>query len=249
MYKFLHYRFWNHSYCSLSCHFLKYLNRHNYRNLNQFTKQKSYITENKLDEYNFNLNEFLNIYETRQSSNYFRNLLYPTSDDEIINKLKLCESSKEIFKIIDKPESCSPQQLAQAVLVLRYFSLFVEAAQEYNYKYLDELQNDFNVTISSPSFTSLVNSVIFFSTQMTLEELSFCLLNLCRLNVDKEKLTKLITNFENIFKNTEKNAVPISCLTRFCISVRKFDNIWSLYTFLDILPLLLQKLGKNQFLF
>ncbi|XP_065209728.1 uncharacterized protein LOC135838091 [Planococcus citri] len=172
------------------------------------------------------------------SSNFNRNLLYPETNDEIINQLKSCYDFEEVVRIINANESLSHQQLSQVVLVLRDLQKF--------YAVHNVLVDD-GLKIShlrdSPSFSKLLALLESNIEKMNVDESSCCLLYLRKLNVKctEPAMKKLIDACENSFLNLDKASL-LQNLTRFFIAIKEENNIWSLYTMSQYLPFLLESL-------
>lgn len=185
--------------------------------------------------------DYLAKHDLKTVSNYFRNLLYNESQDEIIHKLKSCSSTEEVFHIINNVRVCSPQHLTQAILILRDLQKANDNLMRYD---SSEVVCEMNDMTMNPTFKKIVQCVVNSAPQMNLEELSCCLLYLFKFNVSCDVTLRLIYTFEDKLMNSPSEDIPLSSLARFCIPVKEFRNIWSLYTLVKLIPLLKVKLGK-----
>lgn len=185
--------------------------------------------------------DYLAKHDLKTVSNYFRNLLYNESQDEIIQKLKSCNSTEEVFHIINNAGICSPQHLTQAILILRDLQKINDTVMRYdNSEVLCEM-NNMNM---NPTFKKIVECVLNSTQQMNLEELSCCLLYLFKFNVSRDVTLRLIYTFHDKLMNSASEDITLSSLARFCIVVKEFKNLWSFYTLAELIPLLKVKLGK-----
>lgn len=204
---------------------------------------RCYATETEVYEssnVDANFNDYLRNHDLKNVSDYFRNLLYCGSDDEIIQKLKSCNTSGEVFDIIDNLPTCTPQQLTQALLILRDVQKTNDTVRVYVTP--ESCQNEISI-VEIPSFNKMIVSIVNAAPQMDLEELSCCLLYLCKFNVSEDVILNLVTMFEEKLKTSAVEDVTLSSLARFCIPVKEFRNIWSFYTLANLVPILKLKLG------
>lgn len=224
-----------------SCHLKKW----NYFGINFHCKTPSRKFSSEPKKCHQNLNQdFCNTIakvESVRSSNFTRNVLYPETDDEIINQLKSCYSLEDVMQIINTNESLTHQQLNQVVLVLRD----LQKLEDVHHVLTNEEQKIRQLN-DSPSFQKLLFLIESNIGKMDSTEISCCLLYLNKLNVDCSKpvMMKLIDAFEKSIFDSDKNLL-LQNLSRFFITIKHENNIWSLYTMSSYLPFLIESLGKS----
>lgn len=189
---------------------------------------------------------FLDKHELGRSTEYIRNLLYPDTNDDTINRLKQCRKMDEVLRIIDTDgDSLTLQQLCEAVLVLRDMQKVNEVAFEFQiYPDGDYPANE--VVTENPSFKKLIRLLENKVPEMNASEASCCVLYLRKLHLDTNEplMRKLMNACEELTYGGNRMDVPVIDVARWFVVLRETQNIWCLYTMINYLPYVLYRMGK-----
>lgn len=171
-------------------------------------------------------------------------LLNENLEDPFVKKLKECQLASDVLNIINESESPTPVQLIQAVITLRGLQKFLENNQENTVPDYSIKFNDFHAALKSPSFDTLVQSILNQSSRMNLSQLSSCILYLGRFNVSKETLLVPINLLENFLQDLTENDIDESNLAFLCSIFRDFNDHNGLHQLINLLPVVFKKLGN-----
>lgn len=184
--------------------------------------------------------------ESQRSSSFIRNLLYPNTNDEVINQLKMCGTVDEVIKIIENNETLDQKQLNQVILTLRDLQQLNELQTLFDYIPARKDERLLCKLNEMPYFLKLLDLIEMNIDTMNANEISCCLLYLNKLKVDTSKtvVKKLIDAFEKKFSPSSTTNISLADLARVFITIKDYNNIWTLYTMNTYLPFLVDSLGK-----
>lgn len=178
---------------------------------------------------------------------HMRNLLYPTSLDVIINRLKRCNTVKQVLDIVSEYSGeLDVPHICQSVLMLQQIRLFPSLVSSYKSSNLTDLQT----LTTNTTFQTLLNLLDNSCSSMNFTELSYCLLYLNKLGVSftqHDLLIKFVTNCEKKIQESPFHEVPLNAVLKFCAALRSHPTLWSLYTLKNVLPLLTDRLSKSYY--
>ncbi|KAF5301434.1 hypothetical protein FQA39_LY02163 [Lamprigera yunnana] len=181
-------------------------------------------------------------YNSIIQSQFVKNIIFPNSTDPLIHKLNSCKSMQEVFDVIEeKWGEMGHGHITQAVLVLwdlyKVF-LFTQHLQ-FVHESHPTLQDYVHRLNNHPSFRKLIELAKEKHDEFDANSIGAFLLYINKMG------TTLDHEFANFFLQVPKLLYPsisLSALSRIITAVRVEPNISSLFTILNAVPIILNKL-------
>lgn len=237
-----------------NCYFLKQCKHTKFINIKQ-TISHDITNIEDVEDIVSNDVDICDLDEAKLSSNRLRGVLYPESNDSIINKLKLCLTVQEVFDIvIENEQYFNHEHCSQAIVVLWDLQKLYEIAESSGDSLLErvilqetELLKTYQANLNQhPSFNRLLYLTSITYKEMSPDALSCSFLYLRKMGVSQNNclVQDLILQLEHLLATVEPLQFPLTALSRFSVGIFYDKDLRASLTLIKILPHVISNLGK-----
>lgn len=178
-----------------------------------------------------------------------RNIILPNNDDPLTTQISECKSLQEIFYLLQhNSNQLNWKNISMALAMVREFQLIYYRVFVFE-KNLDCINNipvnNFDNILTNEDFLNLLNLINNHHMFMNIQCLSYCILCLHKIGINKNSIVNL--NLSHRLKtkliNTPIEEIQPCVLSRFTVSVVGRRDLSGLYILSDIWPLVLNKIS------
>uniref|UniRef100_A0A1B6H809 RAP domain-containing protein n=1 Tax=Homalodisca liturata TaxID=320908 RepID=A0A1B6H809_9HEMI len=177
--------------------------------------------------------------EIEDHSELFRNTLYPTSNDFIINQLKECHTVQELMDIlINNSSSLTSEHYCQSILILWDITRPANLEDESRTK---DVMSDINIIL--PRVLYCISSKM---DGLTPEALVCSVLYSKRMGISLRHpyIDALLSKISNLLMNEDIAEFPLSALSRLTIALVDNDELWSKLFLIKTLPFIYKNFDR-----